>query len=235
MPLPPGQHAIDRLPRFGTHLHHRPPAMPPRPVIEVGGAVAKPFTVPLSDLAAMPRREQISDFHCVSGWTARNLRWEGVTFETFFRRIVEPAVRPGSAVTHVAFAGLDGYRSVALLEDALASDVLLAERLGGRPLDGDHGAPVRLVSPQQYGFVSTKHLCRIELLTEAPENSYGSATSLARVGLRLLGFVPHTRARVWHEERGGFLPNRLARPLFRLLIPPIAFLSARGSTKEDDA
>jgi DMSO/TMAO reductase YedYZ molybdopterin-dependent catalytic subunit len=50
-------------------------------------------------------------------------------------------------VTHVAFGGLDGYRSVVTIEDALAEDVLIAERLEGRPLDGDHGAPVRLVRP----------------------------------------------------------------------------------------
>jgi len=31
------------------------------------------------------------------------------------------------------------------------------------------GAPVRLVSPQQYGFMSTKHLCRIALQSESPK------------------------------------------------------------------
>ena len=61
------------------------------------------------------------------------------------------------------FGGLDGYRSFATIEDVLAEDVLIAEHLDGRPLDGDHGAPVRLVSPSQYGFISTKHLCRIEV------------------------------------------------------------------------
>ena len=54
------------------------------------------------------------------------------------------------------------------IEDALADDVLIAEHLDGRPLDGDHGAPARLVSPDQYGFVSTKHLCSIELHTGVP-------------------------------------------------------------------
>src|SRR5881227_1516256 len=58
------------------------------------------------------------------------------------------------------------------IEDALAEDVLIAERLDGRPLDGDHGAPARLVSPEQYGFVSTKHLCRVELHTTDPSEKY---------------------------------------------------------------
>jgi DMSO/TMAO reductase YedYZ molybdopterin-dependent catalytic subunit len=81
---------------------------------------------------------------------------------------IEPSVQPGTLVTHVAFGGLDGYRSVALIEDALARDVLIAEQLNGRPLDSDRGAPARLVSPSQYGFISTKHLCRIELHTTEP-------------------------------------------------------------------
>jgi hypothetical protein len=33
---------------------------------------------------------------------------------------------------------------------AAARDVLIAERLHGRPLDADHGAPARLVSPRQH-------------------------------------------------------------------------------------
>ena len=152
-------------------------------MIEIGGAVAESFAVPLATLATLPRRELTADFHCVAGWSATNLRWEGVAFETFYRTIIEPSVQPGTSVTHVAFGGLDGYRSVALIEDALADDVLIAEQLDGRPLDSDHGAPARLVSPSQYGFVSTKHLCRIELYTAAPHGhpclSGGPATRRA--------------------------------------------------------
>ena len=76
-------------------------------------------------------------------------------------------------------------------EDALADGVLIADRLDGRPLDGDHGAPARLVSPNQYGFVSTKHLCRIELHTAEPSENYHPST-IVDVGLRLL--KPHPRA-----------------------------------------
>ena len=109
-----------------------------------------------------------ADFHCVAGWSATGLRWEGVPFERFFALVIEPALSPGAPITHVTFQGRDGYRSTACLEDVLAEDVLIAERLDGRPLDGDHGAPVRLVSPGQYGFISTKHLCRIEVHTAEP-------------------------------------------------------------------
>lgn len=232
MTLPPGQHAVHGFPRFGTHLHEPPPIVPRDPVIAIGGdAVAEPIVVALGDLVSLPRRSLVADLHCVAGWSATGLRWEGVPFASLYREAIEPRLAAGASVTHVVFVGLDGYRSVVTIDDALEADVLLADQLDGRPLDGDHGAPLRLVSPAQYGYISTKHLCRTEVLTAAPAESYGSATAAARVGLRLLGFDRHSRARVWHEERGGHLPNVVARPIYRLLIPPIRALSARGSRR----
>jgi DMSO/TMAO reductase YedYZ molybdopterin-dependent catalytic subunit len=231
MALPPGQHAIDGFPRFGTHMQRPAPAVPADPKIEIGGAVTEPFSLSLSDLAALPRRELTTDFHCVSGWSATNLRWEGVPFERFFREVIEPALRPGASVTHVLFRGLDRYRSVVQLEDALADDVLIAENLDGRPLDSDHGAPLRLVSPSQYGFISVKHLCRIEALTEEPPTRHGAPGPI-EAGLRLI-IKPHPRARVWEEERHKSIPGPLLRGFYyRVLRPPIAILCARGSRKE---
>ena len=117
--LPPGQRRIEGFPRFGTHLHHPPPAVPDLPVIEIGGAVAGTVALPLTELARLPRREQTADLHCVAGWSAVGLRWDGVAFRTSYRG-VEPILPDGSApVTHVVFAGLDGHRSIVTLEDAL--------------------------------------------------------------------------------------------------------------------
>jgi DMSO/TMAO reductase YedYZ molybdopterin-dependent catalytic subunit len=200
-------------------------------VVEIGGAVTKSFTVPLAALGTLPRRELTADFHCVAGWSATNLRWEGVAFETFYRTTIEPSVQPDTSVTHVVFGGLDGYRSVVSIEDALAEDVLIAEHLDGRPLDTDHGAPARPVSPNQYGFISVKHLCRIELHTAEPAESYSASSLLTEVTLRSPLIKPHRRARVWEEERHRYLPGRFVRPVYRLLIPPIAFVSARGSRR----
>jgi DMSO/TMAO reductase YedYZ molybdopterin-dependent catalytic subunit len=195
-------------------------------VIESSGAMARSFALPLTELATLPRRELTADFHCVAGWSATNLHWEGVAFETFYRTIIEPALQPDTPVTHVAFVGLDGYRSVVVIEDALAEDVLIAERLNGCPLDGDHGAPARLVSPNQYGFVSTKHLCRVELHTAEPTEPY-HPNGIVQFGLQVV--KPHRRARVWQEERHRYLPASVVRPIYRHVITPIRRLSARGS------
>ena len=230
MTLPPGQRAIDGFPRFGTHLHRPPPSIPSDPVIHIGGAVTEPFDVSLAHLATLPRRELTADFHCVAGWSATGLRWEGVAFEAFYRTVIEPSLPRPASPTAVVFGGLDGYQSIVSIEDALGAEVLIAEQLDGRPLDADHGAPVRLISPDQYGFVSTKHLCRIEVHTAEPATTYHRAP-LIQLGLQLV--KPHPRARVWQEERHRYLPAWAVRPVYRRIVPAIRSASARGRTRPD--
>jgi DMSO/TMAO reductase YedYZ molybdopterin-dependent catalytic subunit len=228
--LPPGQRAVDGFPRWGTRLYRPPPAVPADPAIEITGCGVTPSRLRLADLAGGASVKRIADLHCVAGWSATNLRWEGVPFEWLYRDLIQPAFSSDRAITHVMFVGLDGYRCVVTIEDALAEDVLIAHSLNGRPLDPDHGAPVRLVSPSQYGYVSVKHLCRIELQAREPYEHVGHASALASLlTLRLL-FARHPRARVWHEERNGALPIWLVRPIYRLLTPPIRILSAPSKT-----
>jgi DMSO/TMAO reductase YedYZ molybdopterin-dependent catalytic subunit len=226
--LPPGQHARNDFPRFGTHLHRPPPTVPQAPQIEVSGAVRQTFAVSPARLADLPRREQFSDLHCVSGWSATGLRWEGVPFASFYREFIEPALTGEARPAYLVLEGLDGYRIVEFLDDALADDVLLADRLDGEPLDGDHGAPVRFVSPSQYGYVSLKHVSRIEVCTEEPPENFGRSNDLGRLMVRPL-FWRHPRGRVWREERNRRLPGWLLRVPYATLRPPIRWLSARGS------
>jgi DMSO/TMAO reductase YedYZ molybdopterin-dependent catalytic subunit len=200
---------VDGFPRFGTHGSNPPPVVPPRPTIEVTGAVRAPLTVALTDLDDLPPVEQVSDFHCVAGWSSTGLRWEGVSFATFYRTIIEPGLAPGTAVTHLVFGGLDGFASVVQMDDALADDVLIATRLDGQPLTGANGAPVRLVSPRQYGYINTKHLCSIEVHSSEPH-----------LGHPLSRFHPiasHPRGRVQMEERHPTYPIAVVGPVYRTI------------------
>src|SRR5918993_3265234 len=113
--LPPGQRRVDGFPRFGTHLHHPPPAIPANPTIDVTGAIRAPLTVALTELDDLPRVERTADFHCVAGWSATGLRWEGVPFATFYRTLIEPRLTAAATVTHVGFRGWDGYGSIVRL------------------------------------------------------------------------------------------------------------------------
>jgi DMSO/TMAO reductase YedYZ molybdopterin-dependent catalytic subunit len=207
--LPPGQRQIDFFPRFGRRVSQPPPIVPARPTVVFGGALAAPIEVALDELVGHGRRELRADFHCVAGWSVTGLSWEGVAFADVYERYVAPAVAPGTTVTHLRVRGLDGEHFVAELDDLLADGVLLADRLGGRPLDGDHGAPLRLVNPAQYGYANIKHVCRIDVLAGAPKA--GSPALLDRL------LQSHPRARVWEEERHGTVPGRLIRPVYRAI------------------
>ena len=215
-PLPPGQRAVRGFPRFGADLAHPPPEWPSGTTVDVVGALDRRVCFLPAELAELPRRELRADFHCVAGWSALDLGWEGVAFADLYRLRIEPALAAGAVVRYVVFVGLDGYRSIVTLEDALGPDVLLADRLDGEPLSADHGAPVRLVSPSQYGFISTKHLVRIELHPSEPVAFYHPTRSVQRA---LKAARPHRRARVWHEERHRYVPSWLIRRVYRAAVP----------------
>ena len=215
MVLPPGQRAVQGFPRFGAELDRPPPVPPTDMTIEISGELARHVSLRPEDLADLPRRRVDTALHCVAGWSAVGLGWDGVPFAELYRLVIEPALVDGARVRYLVFVGLDGYRSIVAVEDALADGVLIADRLDGQPLSPEHGAPVRLVSPDQYGFVSTKHLCRIELHPSEPVNLYHSRKSIQRA---LRTVRPHRRARVWREERHRYVPSWLIRPIYRRLV-----------------
>ena len=217
-PLPPGQRESSAFHRFGlTQFAKRFPKETSTRALVVAGNVSNELQ--LEDaLAGLPRVEQTCDFHCVTTWTFKALRWEGVRFVDFYRMVVLPQADPDPKATLVALRGQDGARTGMLLKDLLAPNVLLADRLNGEPMPIDHGAPLRLIAPDHYGYKSVKHLSRIEL--RSPASGYRVS------GLRLMD---HTRARVALEERGRAMPGWLLRYLYRPLIPGTVSLFAKAS------
>lgn len=215
--LPPGQREIDFFPRFGRRSDQPPPAVGERPTVTFGGAIDPPIEVAVDELVRTGRREVHADFHCVSGWSVTGLRWAGVPFAEVYRRWIAPAIDAATTITHVDVRGLDGEHFVAELGDLLADDVLLADRLDGEPLDGRHGAPLRLVSAAQYGYANIKHVCSIDVHTAPPEVDESLVDRLLQ---------SHPRARVWQEERHGSAPNWLIRPIYRL-VKVVMLRSAR--------
>jgi DMSO/TMAO reductase YedYZ molybdopterin-dependent catalytic subunit len=209
MTLPPGQYAIDRLPRFGmSQFAKRFPRDASKLSLQIAGETEESVSVE-DEFGSLPRVELTSDFHCVTTWTCRSLRWSGVRFADFFTLLVTPRARPHSDATFVVLRGQDGYRAALPLADLLRQDVLLADALDGRPLPVVHGAPLRLVAPAHYGYKSVKHLSRIEFWRD--DRRYRSA------GFR---FMDHPRARVLQEERGRGMPGWLLRYLYRPMVQP---------------
>jgi DMSO/TMAO reductase YedYZ molybdopterin-dependent catalytic subunit len=215
-PLPVGQREIKIFPRFGlTQFARRFPRELSPPKLDVTGDVD--HELHLADpLGNLPRVELTCDFHCVTTWSRRSLRWGGVRFSDFYERVVVPLASPHPESTLVSLRGQDGARTGMLLEDLLAPDVLLADRLDGKPLSVEHGSPLRLVAPAHYGYKSVKYLSRLEFRNP-------------RTGYRVSGFrfMDHPRARVRFEERGRGAPGWLLRLLYRPLIPGTVALFAR--------
>ena len=127
--------------------------------LRVDGLVDSPTSFSLADLKAMPRAEQVSDFHCVTGWSVANVRWAGV-------RIADLLERAGatSGVAALRFVSAEKpYEDSLTLQQALLPDVMLAYEMDGGPISRPHGAPVRLVMPQMYGYKSVKWVNHVEL------------------------------------------------------------------------
>lgn len=121
--LPPGQHEISEFPRFGlSQFANRFPTRTDRIELEISGDVSQPLVVS-DELRELPRVEQTSDFHCVTTWTVRSLRWSGYRFSDFDRQVVVPRARPLGDVKFVSLRGQDGYVTSLLLEDLLGEGV----------------------------------------------------------------------------------------------------------------
>lgn len=207
--LPPGQQALDHFPRFGiTALARRFPKQPHRVQLAFDGALQSPLVIDDAAWARLPRHQQTSDFHCVTTWSRQGLQWSGVRFRDVHAMLAASHGLDAQA-TLVVLRSQDGYHAALPLQDLLADDVLLADRLDGAPLPVEHGAPLRLVAPAHYGYKNVKHLKRIEF--RRPGDGYRP------FGWR---FMSHERARVALEERGTGLPGWLLRRLYRPLIGP---------------
>ena len=71
------------------------------------------------------------------------------------------------------------------IQDALASDAILATELNGRPLDAERSFPVRLIVPGWYGMTQVKWLERIVVLDRRYEGrQYGPQLPLGPRGKR---------------------------------------------------
>lgn len=220
--LPPGQFELDQFPRFGlTPFAYRYPKNIDTISIRVKGDVVSE-TVLSDQLSELERVDQVSDFHCVTTWSRRNLKWSGYRFRDVFESIIQPQAQPDSEAGFVIIRGQDGYRTSMQLDDLLAADVLLADQLNDAPLSIEHGAPMRLVAPAHYGYKSIKHVEKIEFCCESRE--------LFPFGLR---FLIHARGRVALEERSSGAPAWLVRRLYKPFIKPTIHRFRKGMTAFD--
>ena len=147
--------------RIYTVSDHMPTFDPATWRLEVGGLVERRVSISYAQLRALPRDEQVTTFHCVTGWTVPNVHWAGVRLRHVFD-LVTPLPQAG-ALQFVSAE--DPYVDYLTVRQSLLPEVMLAYEMDGKPLPREHGAPVRLIIPEMYGYKNVKWLAGINLVT----------------------------------------------------------------------
>ncbi len=162
----------------------------------VGGSVAQPLRLTLSDLRArFPRVHLDAALQCAGnrrrelmaiapipgeiswgGEAIGNAHWSGWRLRDVLQ---STGVQEGAG--HIAFGGLDvteregerfGFGGSIPLEKAMSPEVLLADEMNGAPLSPVHGFPLRVVVPGYIGARSVKWLGEISVQAHPSENYY---------------------------------------------------------------
>jgi DMSO/TMAO reductase YedYZ molybdopterin-dependent catalytic subunit len=131
--------------------------------LTVDGMVSNPLSLRFVDLIALDRQDQVTDFHCVEGWSVLDVPWNGLPLAS----ALDLAGADASA-TYLSFYSVGGEYSESLpISVAREPHTLLGYGVGGSTLPLAHGFPVRLVVPRLYGYKNAKYLSRIEVTDHA--------------------------------------------------------------------
>ena len=182
--VPPGQYLTERFPVLTVGAN---PAFDLSEwYLDIFGEVDNALTLSWDELQALPQREVTTDIHCVTRWSKLDTTWVGVAVSELLGRA---GVNPEGKFVMAYSDG--GYTTNLPLEVVLDDDVLVAHTYDGKPLEPDHGAPLRLLVPKCYFWKSAKFLRKLEVMSED------------RMGFwELNGY--HNDADPWQEQRHWF-------------------------------
>jgi DMSO/TMAO reductase YedYZ molybdopterin-dependent catalytic subunit len=135
--------------------------------VDPGAAAGHSLSLSLEDIKSLPRATQIVRFYCIEGWSAV-VQWTGARFSDFTRKYF-PQGQP--VPPYVAMETPDSNYYVALdTKSAMHPQTLLCYEMNGKPLEDEHGAPLRLVSPVKYGIKNIKRIGLIRYMDERPRD-----------------------------------------------------------------
>lgn len=182
--VPPGQVVTKKFPvlHYGSVPDYRDLAGWD---FRVWGLVDNPITLSWDEFAALPRSEVTTDIHCVTRWSKLDTRWDGVAF----KQLVD-VVKPKPEAKFVLAHAENNFTANIPIEVLLDDDVMLAYQFDGKPLDPEHGYPLRLLVPKRYFWKSAKWLRGLEFLPEDRPGFWEDA-----------GY--HMNGDPWKEERYG--------------------------------
>jgi DMSO/TMAO reductase YedYZ molybdopterin-dependent catalytic subunit len=179
--VPPGQTLTTKWPVL---TYGMTPRFNPRTwTFRCFGLVEEAVSWTWEEFQTLPMSSVTCDIHCVTRWSRLDNRFEGVHIREIMKRV---RLKPGAA--YAMIHADPGYTTNLPLPDLVDDDVLLAFKHDGRPLDPDHGGPLRLVVPKLYFWKSAKWLRGFEFLDVNPPGFW-----------ELNGY--HMHADPWLEER----------------------------------
>lgn len=154
--------------------------------LKVEGLVARPLSLSLAQLRALPQRAQITRHDCVEGWSAIG-KWQGPRLETVLR-LAGLSDQARYIVFHCAdrYGAGHYYESIDLI-DAFHPQTILAWLVNDRPMTPANGAPLRLRVEKQLGYKHAKYLMRIE-----------AVASLAHIGGGKGGYWEDSNGYEWY-------------------------------------
>ena len=120
----------------------------------------------MDDILALPKVELTVEHKCVEGWS-HIVTWGGTPFSNFMA-LYEDQLGPDTT-DFVSMETPDSEYFVGLdMTSMCNSQMLLAYELQGEPLTQDHGAPLRLATPNKYGIKCLKRIGTIEFTNVQP-------------------------------------------------------------------
>ena len=126
------------------------------------GLVNRSLSFRWEDFVRLPRKVQVSDFHCVEGWSVFNITYEGLLVADL---LALAGIRPEAR--YVKFYSADGsYADALTLEQAQLPDVMIVLLMDGKPIPRVLGGPARLIMPRMYAYKAVKWVTRIELIDQ---------------------------------------------------------------------
>lgn len=162
--LPPDQIATTKFPVVGERAPTAEALDLDRWTLTIDGLVDRPTVLRWADYQALDHRTLTMDIHCVTRWSRRATRFEGVPLADLLDAAgVQPSAR---TVRFVAYSARDHDTTLPLT--LARAQTWLAHAADGAPLPVEHGGPLRTVTPGRYFYKSLKWIRRIELRADVP-------------------------------------------------------------------
>ncbi|MEJ5199425.1 MAG: sulfite oxidase-like oxidoreductase [Anaerolineae bacterium] len=127
--------------------------------LRIFGLVEEPLRLTWDDLMKLPHKTQVVDIHCVTRWSKLDTTWTGIPWREIMRLV---KVKPEA--THVMAHCEYGFTTNVALDVLDDDDTMLAFAYDGKPLEPEHGYPLRLLVPKRYFWKSAKWLRGLEFM-----------------------------------------------------------------------